>query len=109
MVVNPGMLNTLLVLGVVAAVIALIYFLFRGLQQDHETGEYHFTWGVGVVVLFLLGLAPGFVGLGLYLTIEKNYPSYWLALCLLVALVIVAVGLPAVTDVSTTAGSAVFG
>ena len=64
MVVNLGMLNLLFILGVVAAVIALIYFLFRGLQQDHETGEYHFTSGVGIVVLFYWDLlrdlsAPG--------------------------------------------------
>jgi len=43
MVVDPEILNLLFILGVVVAVIALIYFLFRGLQQDHETGEYHFT------------------------------------------------------------------
>jgi len=109
MVINLGILTPLLILGVVAAVIALSYFLFRGLQQDHETGEYHFTWGVGIVVLFVLGLAPGFVGLGLYLTVQKGYPFYWLVLFLLIGLVIVAIGLSAVTTVSPTAGSAVFG
>lgn len=109
MAIAPGILPTLLALGVVAAVVALVYFLFRGLQQDHETGEYHFTWGVGVVVLFLLGLAPGFVGLGLYLTVERGYPLYWLVLCLLVVLVIGAIGLSAVTGASAGTGSAVFG
>ena len=110
MVVDPEILNLLFILGVVAAVIALIYFLFRGLQQDHETGEYHFTWGVGIVLLFLLGLAPGFVGLGLYLIVEKGYPLYWLFICLLIVLVIlVAISLPVVTEVSTTTESVVFG
>lgn len=106
--VDLGILTLLLMLGAVAAVFALSYFLFRGLQQDHETGEYHFTWGIGIVVLFVLGLAPGFVGLGLYLTVEKDYPFYWLVLFLLIGLVIVAIGLSAVTTVSPMAGSAVF-
>ena len=98
MVVDPEILNLLFILGVVAAVIALIYFLFRGLQQDHETGEYHFTWGVGIV------------GLGLYLIVEKGYPFYWLFICLLIVLVIlVAISLPVATEVSTTTESVVFG
>jgi len=109
MVVDPGLLIPLLVLGAVAAVVALLYFLVRGLQQDHETGEYHFTWGVGIVVLFLLGLAPGFIGLGLYLTIERGLPLYWLALCLLVVLGIGAVGLAAVTDIATATAAVVSG
>lgn len=109
MVVSLGQLTPILVLGAVAASIALLYFLVRGLQQDHETGEYHFTWGVGIVVLFLLGLAPGIVGLGLYLTVEKDYPFYWLVLCLLVVLGLGAIGLSAVTGISTTTGSAVVG
>jgi hypothetical protein len=109
MVVTLGLVTPVLILGAIAAGIALLYFLIRGLRQDHETGEYHFTWGVGIVVLFLLGLAPGFVGLGLYLTVERDYPFYWLALCLLVVLGLGAVGLAAVTDIAATTGSAVFG
>lgn len=100
MITDLGQLIPLFVLGTVAAVLALLYFLFRGLQQDYEAGEYHFTWGVGIVVLFVLGLAPGFVGLGLYLTIEKGYPLYWLVLGLLFALVIGALGLSTATEVS---------
>lgn len=99
--VSLDTLGPLLVFAVVAAAIALLYFLIQGLRRDHETGEYHFTWGVGIVVLFLLGLAPGFVGLGLYLTVEREYPVYWLALCLLAAVVLGAVGLAVVTDVAT--------
>lgn len=91
MIVPNEAVTALLLLGVVAAAVATLYFLFRGLRQDHSTGEYHFTWGVGIVVLFLLGLAPGFVGVGLYLTVERNYPFYWLALCVLVVVAILVV------------------
>lgn len=84
MVGSGEVLNALLILGVVAAVLAVGYFVVRGLQQDHATGEHHFTWGVSIVVLFLLGLLPGIVGVGLYLTVEKGYPLYWLVLCLVI-------------------------
>lgn len=102
--IDTGILNTLFLLGVVAAILSLIYFVLRGLQQDHRTGEYHFTWGVGIVALFLMGLAPGVVGLGLYLTIEKRYPIYWLVLCLLLVAGIVGfagIGLYTETEVTT--------
>ncbi len=81
-------LGILLFVGLFAAVLVLIYFVFRHLQRDHQTGEYHFTWAIGIVALFLLGFAPGFIGLGLYLTIEKGYPLYWLVVCLFVVLAI---------------------
>lgn len=84
MVGSGAILNALLILGVIGALLAVGYFVFRGLQQDHSTGEYHFTWGVSIVVLFLLGLLPGIVGGGLYLTVEKGYPLYWLILCLVI-------------------------
>lgn len=109
MSLHLGLLPPLFVLGAVAAGIALVYFLVRGLQQDHETEEYHFTWGVGIVGLFLLGLAPGVVGLGLYLTVEKGYPFYWLVLCLFVVFGIGTLGLAAVTTVTTAAVPVVFG
>lgn len=86
-----SIINVVVLLGVLAAVVALIYFLFRELQDDHETGEYHFTWAVGIVALFLMGFGPGLVGLGLYLTIERGYPLYWLVVGLLVAFLIVAI------------------
>lgn len=83
--------NSLFWLGLIAAIVALLYFVTRGLQQDHTTGDYHFTWGVGVVMLFLLGLVPGFVGVGLYLTIEKQYPIQWLVLCLSIAIAVLLI------------------
>lgn len=86
-----GILRPLVWLGLIAAVLALTYFVVGGLQRDHQTSEYHFTWGVGVVALFLLGFAPGFVGLGLYLTVEKHYPIHWLVLCLFVVIFILLV------------------
>lgn len=79
----PG---ALFLLGVVVGVIAAIYFVIRSLRRDHERGDFHFTWGVGVVVLFLLGFAPGGVGLGLFLTVERHFPVYWLVLAFAVAL-----------------------
>lgn len=84
MVLTTGIPNILIILGIVAAVVALAYFVLSGLRRDHATGDYHFTWGVGIVLLFLLGFVPGIVGLGLYLTVEKHYPIYWLVFCLLV-------------------------
>ncbi|WP_440766607.1 hypothetical protein [Natronorubrum sp. DTA7] len=107
MAVPFGILNAFFLLGILAAVLAAIYFVFRRLQDDHATGEYHFTWAVGIVVLFLLGLAPGFVGLGLYLTIEREYPLYWLVLCLLLVFVILifaGFGLYTGTEVVVTDG-----
>jgi hypothetical protein len=79
----------LVTLSLLAAVAGLLYFLVSGLRADHETGEYRFTWGIGVVVLFLLGFAPGLVGLGLYLTVERNYPVYWLVAFVAGSLVVV--------------------
>jgi|GEM_PF-1306947 len=79
----------LVALAVVSAVGAVGYFLFVELRRDHDAGEYHFTWGVGVVALFLLGFAPGLVGLGLYLTVERDYPVYWLLALVGGALVVV--------------------
>lgn len=84
----PG---SLFLYGIVGALVAATYFVVRGLQSDHATGDYRFTWGVGIVALFLMGFAPGVVGVGLYLTVEANYPLYWLVLCLLVAFTVVAV------------------
>lgn len=91
MVAAFGIPRPLVVLGLITAALALTYFVLRGLQQDHQTSEYHFTWGVGIVVLFLLGFAPGFIGLGLYLTVEKHYPIYWLVLCLFVVIFILLI------------------
>jgi len=78
------------VLALVSATLGLVYFLWVGLREDHQTGDYHFTWGVGVVALFLLGFAPGLVGLGLYLTVEHGYPVYWLLVLGLAAFVVIA-------------------
>ncbi|WP_164471593.1 hypothetical protein [Halosimplex salinum] len=96
------------VLAVGSAVVALTYFLVRGLRDDHATGQYHFTWGVGVVVLFLMGFAPGLVGLGLYLAVERGYPVYWL-IGLVVAALLVVTAVSLGVDVSTTGSVAVAG
>ncbi|AHG05262.1 hypothetical protein HALDL1_09245 [Halobacterium sp. DL1] len=99
--------SSVFLLGALAAFLTLAYFVVRGLQADHATGDYHFTWGVGIVVLFLSGLVPGFVGVGLYLTVERGYPLYWLVLCLLVGLgILAAIGASVTTGVETSATDA---
>ncbi|MFC7140980.1 hypothetical protein ACFQMA_14240 [Halosimplex aquaticum] len=100
-----GLPTWVVALAVVSAVVALAYFLLRGLRDDHATGQYHFTWGVGVVALFLMGFAPGLVGLGLYLAVECGYPVYWL-LGLVVAALLVVTALSYGVDVSTAAAVA---
>ncbi|MFC4450304.1 hypothetical protein [Halorussus aquaticus] len=81
----------LFVLGVAAATVGLVVLAYREFRADYRTGEYHFTWGVGVVTLFLLGFAPGLVGLGLYATVERNYPMHWLFASVVGALVVIGV------------------
>lgn len=55
----------------------------------------------------MLGLAPGVVGLGLYLTVERQYPLYWLVLCLFaVVLLLVIVGFGAYSTPAVTASGA---
>lgn len=88
-------------LGVAAAVVGIIYLIYAGFRDDHETGNYHFTWGVGVVSLFLLGFAPGLVGLGLYATVERDFPVHWLFVSVLTAVLIVALFGYGVTTAST--------
>jgi hypothetical protein len=88
-----GLPPWLFVLGFLAAVAVILYFVVRELKTDHATGEYNFTWGLGIVVLFLLGFAPGLVGLGLYLTVERGFPFHWLVAFVVTALAVVgAVG-----------------
>ena len=67
---------SLFLLGIAAAFLGLLYFLYQGLRRDHTTGQYRFTWGLSIVGLFLMGFAPGLVGLGLYLTVERRYSLY---------------------------------
>lgn len=81
----------LFILGGLAAFAGIFYFLWKGLKQDHQTGTYDFTWGVAIVVLFLLGFAPGLVGVGLYLTVDRGYPTYLAAGAAFLALGIVIV------------------
>lgn len=100
-----GLPAWLVVLAVTGALLGLVYFLSLAVRQDHRTGEYHFTWGVGVVALFLMGFAPGLVGLGLYLTVERGWPLFWLAALLLGALVVVAAA-GAGVEVTATGGEA---
>lgn len=74
MVLPVSVSELLLFLGIVAATIVGVVFIYRGVSRDHKVGKYHFSWAVGLVLLFLLGFAPGLVGLGLYLTVERKYP-----------------------------------
>lgn len=97
----PGWLVGLCIAGAVAGG---LYFGVRELRRDHQSGEYHFTWGVGIVVLFLLGFAPGLVGFGLYLTIERGYPVYLFIALLLAALLVLGI-LGSAVEVSTSAGT----
>ena len=81
----------LLALGVVTAVVGFVYLVYRELRADYRTGEYHFTWGVGIVALFLFGFAPGLVGLGLYATVERGYPIHWLFVAVAASLLVIGV------------------
>ena len=85
-----GLPTWLFILGLLAAVVAVLYFVVRELEHDHATGDYHFTWGLGIVSLFLLGFAPGLVGVGLYLTVEREFPLHWLVGFVVIALVVIA-------------------
>lgn len=105
---HAGWLVVLAILGIGGAIVGLTYFVYRGLREDHETGEYEFTWGVAVVVLFLMGFAPGLVGVGLYLVVERGYPAHWawiavvLAVVLLVAVASISLSVATVVETSET-------
>lgn len=103
----PALFGALGVLALSAAVLTLGYFFYREFRRDHETGDHHFTWGVGIVVLFVLGIAPGLVGLGLYLTTERGYPVHWLVVFAVVA-VLVANALTYGVDTSTVSAGVVW-
>lgn len=51
---------------------------YRVTKREHETGTYAVTWAIAIGALFLMGVGPAAVGIGLYLTVERNYPTYWL-------------------------------
>lgn len=102
---HESVLPGLVLLGFVAAIATLAYFLYRGLRTDHETGEYAFTWGVGVVVLFLMGFAPGLVGAGLYFVVERGYPAHWAWLGIVFGLAVVVVAGYAFSAGTLTAAS----
>ena len=87
----PELFGALGTLALSAGVLTLGYFFYREFRRDHETGDHQFTWGVGIVVLFVLGIGPGIVGLGLYLTTERGYPVHWLVVFTAVALLVVNV------------------
>lgn len=92
----------LLALGVAAALVGFVYLVYRELRADYETGEYQFTWGVGIVTLFLLGFAPGLVGLGLYVTVERGYPIHWLFASVVASLLVIGVVAYGVNTTTTT-------
>ncbi len=102
----PELFGALGTLALSAGVLTLGYFFYREFRRDHETGDHQFTWGVGIVVLFVLGIAPGIVGLGLYLTTERGYPVHWLVVFTLVALLVVNVLTYGVTTDPVSAGVA---
>lgn len=86
-----GMIGwNVLVLGVlILGAAAVTYTMFRVAQDEHESREYAWTWAIGIGVLFLMGIGPALVGVGLYLAIERGYPLYWL-LALAAAGIVVA-------------------
>lgn len=91
-------------LGVVTVVLGFFYWVYREFRVDYETGEYHFTWGVGVVALFAMGFAPGLVGVGLYLTAERGYPIHWLFASVVASLLLIGLltyGVDTTTTVET--------
>lgn len=77
----------LLVGSVVAA-----FLTYQVTKREHEAREYAITWALGIAVLFLMGIGPAAVGVGLYVTVERDYPMYWL-LALAVSGLLAVVGL----------------
>lgn len=95
-----------LVLGVLVLGAAVVtYTMFRVAQAEHESREYAWTWAIGVGVLFLMGIGPALVGVGLYLAIERGYPLYWLLA--LAAVGIVVAGGIAILGMATYVGETV--
>ena len=107
----------LLVVGVLFLAAALTaYLMFRITEAEHETREYAWTWAIAIGILFLMGVGPALVGIGLYLTVERGYPFYWLLLFAAVGfviagvLVMVGLGVYDYTEVTTvTAGFIAYG
>ena len=87
-----AVLWNILVLGVLFLAAATItYLMFRITKDEHETREYAWTWAIAIGILFFMGIGPALVGLGLYLTIERGYPFYWLLLFAAVGLIIAGI------------------
>ena len=91
--------SVLVLVALTLAAAAVSYVMFRVTREEHESREYAWTWAIAIGVLFLMGIGPALVGIGLYLTVERDYPLYWLlalaAVGILVAGVLAIVGMAA--------------
>lgn len=98
------MVNVLAVVAISLLVGSVLigYLTYKITKREHEDREYALTWAIGIGFLFLMGIGPAAVGIGLYLTVERNYPLYWL-LALAVAGLLASVGL----TLAVTTGDAV--
>ena len=87
-----AVLVNIFVLGVLFLAAALVaYLMFRITREEHETRAYAWTWAIAIGILFFMGIGPALVGIGLYLTIERGYPFYWLLLFAAIGLVIAGI------------------
>lgn len=83
--------NALVLAVLVFGATAVAYTMFRITQAEHESREYAWTWAIGIGLLFLMGIGPALVGIGLYLAVERGYPLYWLLAFAVVGLIIAGV------------------
>ncbi|SNR25505.1 hypothetical protein [Halorubrum vacuolatum] len=73
------------------AAAAVTYVMFQLTREEHESREYAWTWAIAIGILFLMGIGPALVGIGLYLTIERGYPLYWLLALAAVGIIVAGV------------------
>ncbi len=86
--VGPSAL-ALALLALVGATVS--YAMFQVTREEHESREYAWTWAIAIGVLFLMGIGPALVGIGLYLTVERDYPLYWLLALAAVGIIVAGV------------------
>ncbi len=95
---------TLVAIALLVGSIVAGYFTYQITKREHEAREYAVTWALGIGALFLMGIGPAAVGIGLYLTVERNYPLYWLlALAVAGLLALLGLGMAVSTIELTTA------
>lgn len=79
------------VLGGLAALFGIGYFLYREVHAGDATTDNEFTWAVAIVLLFLHGVAPGLIATGLYGVVEREFSARWMLGSLVAALVVTLV------------------